>query len=333
MSRVRAFAASVGHGVWFSDDLGESWRRAHTHRAGLYNESRCWSLSWHPARPGQLLAGTDQGLYRWDDAEQAFRHLPSPMDGLHILKTVQAPHDPDWIVCGTRPAALFASRDGGLNWQRLPFPADPECAFINTPRVTSLKFDPANLDCLWATVEIDGVFRSDDGGDNWVRLIDGLLTRDTHNLLIFDDCPAAGGSRLILCSTEEGLHRSFDNGASWEPVTVPQAPYSYFRCLAAREDGSGTLFLSVGDRPSGDDGLLLRSRDHGTSWERVALPGRTNTTIWWIAALPGAPDVLIANSMFGEIWRSVDGGEHWEKPEKFLGEVREVVLAFPLVQL
>lgn len=327
MSGIRAYAASVGHGVWFSEDLGESWRRAHTHRAGLYNENRCWSLAVHADRPGELLAGTDQGLYRWQEADRAFHHLPSPMDGLHILKLARAPHDADWIVAGTRPAALFASRDGGQSWVRLPFPADPECAHINTPRVTSLQFDPVDRQTIWATVEIDGVFRSRDGGASWVRLVDGLLTRDTHNLLFFDGCPAAGGGRLILCSTEEGLHRSIDNGDHWEPVPVPQAPYRYFRCMAARADGSGTLFLSVGDRPSGDDGMLLRSRDFGTSWEPVRLPGRTNTTIWWIATLAGNPAVLMAHSIFGEFWRSTDGGEQWEKPAKVLGEVREVALA------
>ncbi|WP_448580207.1 WD40/YVTN/BNR-like repeat-containing protein [Thermaurantiacus sp.] len=326
MRGVRALAASVGHGVWFSDDLGESWRRPHTHRSGLYNESRCWSLGLHPDRPGEFLAGTDQGLYRWRDADAAFHHIPSPMDGLHILKVARAPHDPGWIVCGTRPAALFASRDDGRNWQRLPFPGDPECAFINTPRVTSLLFDPLVPDRLWTTVEIDGLFRSDDGGATWLRCNEGLLTRDTHDLLIFDGCPAAGGGRLLLCSTEEGLHRSLDNGARWEPVEVPAAPFRYFRCMAARPDGSGTLFLSVGDRPSGDQGFLLRSRDFGTSWEEVALPGRTNTTIWWIATLAGRPDLLMANSIFGEIWRSEDGGETWTKPRKFLGEVREVAL-------
>lgn len=326
MSGLRAYAASVGHGVWFSDDLGDSWRRAHTHRAGLYNENRCWSLNLHPDRPDELLAGTDQGLYRWRHSQQAFTHLPSPMDGLHILKVARAPHDPDWIVCGTRPSALFASRDDGASWIRLPFAGDPECAFINTPRVTSLMFDPRVRARIWATVEIDGVFRSDDGGASWQRLAEGLLTRDTHNLLIFDDCPAADGGRLLLCSTEEGLHRSLDGGERWTPVAVPEAPYRYFRCMAARPDGSGTIFLSVGDRPSGDDGLMLRSRDFGTSWERVALPGRTNTTIWWIATVAARPDVLMAASMFGEIWRSEDGGESWTKPAKFLGEVREVAL-------
>ncbi len=323
----RAYAASVGHSVWFSDDLGERWQRAHTHAAGLYNECRVWSLAVHPARPGELLAGTDQGLYRWDDRTGRFAHVPSPLDGLHILKLARHPAEPDWILCGTRPAALFASRDDGASWTRLPLPVAPECPFINTPRVTSLCFDPAHRDTLWVTVEIAGIFRSDDAGASWQPCNAGLLTPDVHNLLIFDDCPAAGGSRLMLCSTEEGLHRSLDHGATWQSVAVPQAPFRYFRCMAARADGSGTCFVSVGDRPSGETGLLLRSRDFGQAWEPVDLPGHVNTTIWWLATTPADPMCLMACSIFGEVWSSRDGGETWARPRRSLGELREVALA------
>ena len=62
---VTAYAASVGHSVWFSHDVGETWNRAWTPTGGIYNESRCWCLATHPDRPGEVLSGTDQGVYRW----------------------------------------------------------------------------------------------------------------------------------------------------------------------------------------------------------------------------------------------------------------------------
>ena len=104
-------AASVGHAIWFSRDEGLSWARPHTSHSGLYNEVRAWCLATHPDRPGELLCGTDQGLYRWSEADQVHRHVPSPMDALHILKIARAPADPRLIVAGTRPAAIFVSDD------------------------------------------------------------------------------------------------------------------------------------------------------------------------------------------------------------------------------
>ena len=170
-------------------------------------------------------------------------------------------------------------------------------------------------------VEIAGIFRSRDGGRSWELLVEGLRDPDVHNLVIMDDLD----DRVILCSTEVGLHRSNDNGASWEFQEVPVAgDLLYFRCMARRADQSGVIFMSIGDRPSGNIGMLLRSRDFGVSWEEIELPGRVNTTIWWIFVNPEDSRLILCNSMFGEIFRSTDGGETWQHMDRFLGELREI---------
>jgi photosystem II stability/assembly factor-like uncharacterized protein len=317
---VTAYAASVGHSVWFSQDLGETWNRAFTPTGGIYNESRAWCVNTHPERPGEVLAGTDIGLYRWTVRESRWVHIPSPMDGLHILQVAQAPHDPETIYAGTRPAMIFKSTDDGRTWRRCEIGNDVECDFINTPRVTSIHFDPREHDTVWVTVEIDGVFRTRDGGVTWEKLNGGLTSPDTHNLVFFDDAHR----RIVLCSTEEGLHRSDDNGSSWQHVKVPQAPWPYFRCIRKRADDSGIVFLSVGDKPSGEHGLMFRSRDYGMTWARIDLPTAPNTTIWWIATNAADPMLIFACTIFGQIFRSTDGGENWVKMKRELGELRMI---------
>lgn len=319
-NNITVYAASVGHSVWFSHDLGETWNRADTHTGGIYNESRCWCLSMHPDRPGEVLSGTDQGVYRWDPKAERWNHVPSPMDGMHILQMIQAPHDPDIIFAGTRPAEVFRSADGGTTWERCQLQNQTECPVINTPRVTSLHFDPKERDTVWATIEIDATHRSTDGGETWEKLGDGLLTEDVHNLVFIDEL----GQRRVLASTEEGLHRSDDNGKTFYPMETPEAPYPYFRFMARRPDGGGVIFLSVGDKPSGEVGFLLRSRDYGESWERVELPARVNSTIWWIATNPSDPNLIFFCTIMGQIFRSVDGGETWEKMERELSELRMI---------
>ena len=318
--QVMAYAASVGHSVWFSSDLGETWLRAHTNRGGIYNESRCWCVSLHAARPGEVLSGTDQGIYRWSSIEQRWNYLPSPLDALQVVQIAQAPGDPDFIIAGTRPAALFRSFDGGKNWQRLRLSNASECEFINTPRVTSIHFDPRDQDTVWVTIEIDAIWRSRDRGETWERLGKGLLTEDVHNIVIVDEL----GPRRILVSTEEGLHRSDDEGENFYPVKVPQAPWPYFRVMAARADRSGVVFLSVGDRPSGVTGKLLRSRDWGETWEDAGLPEPVNSTIWWIGVNRADPQLIFCCTIFGQVFRSTDGGENWVKPKRELGELRMI---------
>jgi len=317
------YAASVGHSGWFSRDLGDSWQRANTNSGGVYNESRTWCLSVHPDRPGEVLAGTDDGVYRWVETDKRWNYVPSPMDGLHILKIAQSPHDADVIIAGTRPAELYRSRDNGATWDCLQFDNNIEAPFINTNRVTSVKFDPVDPDMIWATIEIDGLWRSSDGGDNWEKVGRDLPDEDLHNIEFAD----FENERWLLVATEVGLFRSRDNGNSFHKIEIPDLPYHYFRCLTKRADDSGVMFLSIGDRPSGDDSMMLRSRDFGETWEAIDLPGDQCTTIWHIFSNAADPMIVFAISIFGEVYRSLDGGEAWQKLDKFLGEAREICWA------
>ena len=323
--KYTAYAATM-QAVWFSHDEGKSWNRLLTPTGGFYNEARCWSVATHPDRPGEVLAGTDQGLYRYTEENARFDFIPSPMDDLHILQIEQHPDDPNFIVCGTRPGEIFISEDNGENWVRSNLNAGAECWFINTSRVTSIHFDPKDKDTIWITIEIDGVFRSTDRGKTWTRLIEGLIDCDTHDLVFLDE---SDGSRTVLCSTEAGVHKSVDNGESWSLVTVPDevAPWPYWRSIKYRADKSGVILASVGDKPSGEAGVLLVSEDRGDNWHRATLSEPVNSTIWSIATHPADPDLLFFATIFGQIYRSRDGGYSWEKMKRELGEIRMIAWA------
>lgn len=321
--RFKAYAATM-QGVWFSEDGGNRWARLLTPTGGMYNEARVWAVATHPDRPGELLAGTDQGLYRFTGQAGRFDHIPSPMDALQILQIARDPRDAAHILCGTRPGEIFRSTDDGATWERTRLHAATECWFINTSRVTSIHFDPWRAETVWATVEIDGILRSDDRGRTWRLAIEGLQDNDCHDL-VFHEGP--DGARAILVSTEEGVHRSVDDGASWVQEPTDAAPFVYFRSLKARADHEGTLIASVGDKPSGETGMLLISRDVGASWQAARIEGWVNSTIWSIATHPADPMLLFAATIFGQIWRSDDGGESWQKMPRELGEIRMIAWA------
>ena len=320
--KYTGFAATM-QAVWFSDDEGKAWNRLLTPTGGLYNEARCWALATHAKRPGELLAGTDQGLYRWTREHNRFDYIPSPMDDLHILQIAVSPDDPDFIVCGTRPAEIFISEDSGLTWTRSNLNAAAECWFINTSRITSIQFDPLDSDTIWISIEIDGIFRSQDRGKHWVRLVDGLIDCDTHDLVFIDN----DNERTILCSTEAGLHKSLDNGQNWTHVPIPIAPWPYFRSIKSRADENGVILASVADRPSGETGILLISRDYGQNWEKLPVPEPVNSTIWSIATNAADPNLIFMATIFGQIFRSRDGADSWEKMDRELGEIRMIAWA------
>ena len=90
---------------------------------------------------------------------------------------------------------------------------------------------------------------------------------------------------------------------------------------------SGVFFLSIGDRPSGEEGYLFRSRDFGETWEEVPLSPRCNSTIWWIGTNDVDPLLIFFCTIHGQIWRSDDGGETFQKMRRELGELRQIAWA------
>ena len=309
---------TAGMSVWFSRDLGQTWERPYT-ESGLYLEARVWALSSHPARPGQLLAGTDSGVYRWDEGGRRWTPLPGPFDHEAVWALAQHPDDPEVIVAGTHPAALWRSDDGGRQWRRLPLELARACVFVGRPRVTQVLFDPTDHDTLWASVEIDAVHRSRDGGQTWERLDRGLVSGDIHGLAVVRSDTAT----TVFATTNKGLHRSDDGGANWTLQPL-DAEWQYTRTITARADGDHTLFLTNGNGPPGSTGRLLRSTDHGTSWQDVGLPGRTNSTPWCVSSHAADPSLVFAATNLGQLFRSRDGGQHWEKLEREFGEVRSM---------
>ena len=311
---------TAGTSVWFSRDLGETWERPYT-ESGLYLESRVWALAGHAARPGELLAGTDSGVYRWQESSRTWTHLPSPFDTRCTWALARHPQRPEVIVAGTHPAGLWRSDDDGASWRALPATLARECIFVGKPRVTQVIFDPDDAQTLWAGVEIDAVHRSRDGGASWQRLDQGLLSGDIHGIAVVRD----GARRTLFAATNKGLHRSHDEGETWAFQAL-EAPWQYTRSIVARADGDQTLFLTNGNGPPGSTGRLLRSLDRGASWQNAGLPGEINSTPWCVVSHPADPMLVFTVTNLGQLFRSRDGGLSWHKLRREFGEVRSMAL-------
>ena len=145
---------TAGLSVWYSNDLGETLERFWG-TSGLYSETRIWALSSHPDRPGDLIAGTDSGIYRLDIASGKWTHVPSPMDTLCIWSVALSPHDADLILAGTRPPGIFRSTDGAKTCERVDAPLPETCPAVLKPRVTKIQFDPDDPDLVNAITRLD----------------------------------------------------------------------------------------------------------------------------------------------------------------------------------
>lgn len=311
------YAGSAGHSAWFSEDLGETWVHPNSH-SGLYLEARVWCFASHVATPTHLFAGTDMGVYRWDEGPARWRHLPSPMADVWSL--AQDPQHPDVLIAGTRPAGFYRSADAGQSWEKLDAGGLSQFSEINMgpTRVTQILFNPLDADMIWATVEIGGIFRSTDRGQTWRLFDNGLVSADVHGIAAVR---GADGKPALLATTNRGLHRSEDDGATWRFQEL-DSPWQYTRAVVARADDPAVVFLANGNGPPGNDGRLLRSRDGGLSWQDVGLPGALNSTPWCVATHPADPMLLFACTNLGQLFRSTDGGGRWQRLPHEFGELR-----------
>lgn len=237
-----------------------------------------------------------------------------------IWALVQDPDHPDTLFAGTRPAGFFRSRNAGQTWEALEVPGIQTFSDINMgpTRVTQMLFDPRDHNTLWAVVEIGGVYRSTDRGNTWELKTNGLVSFDMHGILIVHD---PDGQKIIYATTNRGLHRSTDNGENWVFQAL-DAPWQYTRGIVSRSDSDAIIFLTNGNGPPGSTGKLWRSQDYGITWQESVLPGLLNSTPWAVATHPHDPLLLFTYTNLGQLFRSTDGGDHWERLPHEFGELR-----------
>lgn len=307
---------TVGSGAWTSTDGGDSWRRV---GRGLGNESRIYGLAAHPREPQTVFAGAEDGLYKSIDGGRSFERLDTPMNRMDVWKIAFDPGDPDTIFAGTRPAALFRSKDGGRQWQQLRVDMVEECPNVGVPRVTALVVDPTDPRVIWAGVEVDGVRRSIDGGETWTRIAGGLNDPDIHDVAVRQ----AGNGKTVLTSTPREIFASTDRGESWQGLGVGKHfGLPYCRGLSVKTDDPGTIFVATGDGAAGTTGAIQRSKDGGQSWEQLPLPAAPNSPIWAFATHQADPGLIVACSHYGELYASPNAGDTWRKLPREFTEIR-----------
>ncbi len=320
------YAGTVGQGVWRSLDDGETF---HRHCSGMFMEAQVRALAVDPQSPDYLYAGTDAGIYRTQDGGERWERLQTPFDsgngwpsGTAVWSLLLHPRKQNLILAGTCPSGIYRSTDMGMTWTMAEAALTPECPPIKFSRVTCLMADPLDDATLWAGVEIDGVWRSRDYGVSWERMTTGLSSLDIHSLLILPGNPCT-----VIAATNNDLNISRDEGKTWAPQHVKEFfPHSYCRGSAMKEDDPTFLLVGNGNGPPGTTGSLQLSRDGGRSWRKASLPVAPNSTIWTFATHAGNPSLIFCASINGDLFRSRDGAESWEKCGHEFGELRSLAL-------
>jgi photosystem II stability/assembly factor-like uncharacterized protein len=314
---------TIGAGLWLGYQAGQRWRHV---QQGPPIEGNCRALAVSPHRPGEVWVTVDRvGLFRSVDGGSRWERVGPRLD-TDLWALCIDPTDDQRIYVGAAPG-LLRSKDRGETFEALDTSISAECQ-IGTSRTTNVLVDPDDPMVLWASVEIDGLHRSDDRGETWRSL--GQLGptpfhNDIHGLAFV---PTAEGHAIVV-TTPYGLGRSADGGATFDwhafdAFAGSKLEVAYSRCVRAL--GDGVLVTCVGDYVPGRIGALEISRDGGATWRREQLPVAPNSTMYWLATHPELPSTIVATSLFGQLYASDDGAGTWRKLDRELGEIRAVAV-------
>ena len=326
MKDLTIIVGTIGQSIMRSEDNGQTWARIGPRHGFPYEASvRCLAL--HPRQP-TLLAGTEKGLYRSDDAGAHWQRVDSPLNSCYLWALAIDPVDPDVMFAGTgtpTPAMIFRSVDGGKTWEKRPAEIAVECENVVSPRVTGIAVDPLEHKNIWVSLEVDGARHSSDGGETW-QLVEVTGHKDIHNVAV-----AAGPPKTVFIMANREIYASTDDGTSWEtrgmqtnlPWEYPRKE-TYLRGLAVDSADPKSILLGFGDFTPGSSGAIARSSDLGKSWKLLPLPVEPNSTIWTFGTNPADPNIIFAASRYGYLYRSNSGGESWTKLRRELSEIAAV---------
>jgi photosystem II stability/assembly factor-like uncharacterized protein len=255
-------------------------------------------------------------------------------DAIPVFCLTIDPHDPDIIWIGTQHLrGIFKSTDGGRTWVEM----DDGVVELEGITFRGITVDPRSSDVVYAAAEISSwawaqeeqpgrefdktrgvVYRTTDGGQNWTAIWRGdnlaryvWIDPGNSDVIYIStgifDREAANSDHQTNAPGGEGVLRSTDGGATWQPVNEGIANL-YVGTLFMHPQDPGVLLAGAGNNAYPDGGGVYLTTDGGTSWEAVVRDENINAVEFALSA----PNVAYAGSE-GAVYRSEDGGRSWDR--------------------
>ncbi|WP_299228206.1 glycosyl hydrolase [uncultured Psychroserpens sp.] len=325
------YVAVGSGGVWKTSNAGTTW-------TPIFDKQTSYSIGTVSIDPNQtetIWVGTGEdvggrhvgygdGVYKSEDGGSTWKNM-GLKNSQHISRVIVHPENSDivWVTAqgplwnkgGDR--GLYKSIDGGKTWNKTL--GDNEWT-----GVTELVYDPRNPNRMYAatwqrhrTVAAymgggpeTGLYRSNDGGDTWEKLTNGLpeTAMGKTGLAISPYNPDVLYAAIELDRRTGGLYRSDDGGSSWKKqsntVTGGTGPH-YYQELFASPHQKDRLYLM--------DNSLQISEDGGKTFYRMNRKNKHGDN-HAIAFKKNDPNYLIVGTD-GGLYESFDLTKSWKYVE------------------
>jgi len=307
---------------------GLRWRCIGPPRGG-----RVVAVAGHPSDPmvfyfgacaGGVWKSTDGGTY-WENVSDGF------FDSAAIGALAVAESDPNVVYAGTGETTIrtdvsygdgvYKSTDGGQTWRHVGLAGTRHIGKIRVhPRKPDLVYVAA-LGHAFGPNQDRGVFRSQDGGENWEKILFRSdkagavdLAMDPRNpSVLYAAIWEAYRNFWTLSSggPDSSLYRSKDGGDTWSEIsdqTGLPAGLKGKMGIAVSPVRSGRVWAIIEAEEAG----VYRSDDSGDSWELMSKKRDLLNRPWYychIFADPQHADTVYVTNL--DMWKSTDGGRNY----------------------
>jgi photosystem II stability/assembly factor-like uncharacterized protein len=195
-------------------------------------------IVYAPTDPGTLYVSS-QHVWKTTNEGQSWtkispdltRHDPSTLQGSGgpitkdetgvetyavVFALAPSPKDANLIWAGSDDGYVQVTRDGGKSWKNVTPKDMPDFARISI--IEASPFRPGTAYVAANHYQHDDfkpyVYRTDDYGETWTKIVNGVGDRDFARVIREDPQRA----KLLYLGTEHGIYVSFDDGAKWESL-------------------------------------------------------------------------------------------------------------------
>jgi len=308
-------------GVFSRQAGAETW----TH---VIKDHEAFVVEVHPTDPNVVLAGTSDGVYRSTDRGKTFSRTNFP-DKTQIWSFLVDAGNPNLVYAGASPIAGYRSEDRGETWRKLPDPGMPDRAVMPFAcRVMRMAQHPRKPDTIFAALEVNGVMRTDDGGETWKDCSAGLIrlahlphlkskiVSNTYNEGMLDGhaiATSAADPDGVIVAVRMGLFHTGDGGETWQDMEVGRfSPSTYGRDIKVSPQDPKTMYAALSVAAASKEGGLFRSQDAGQTWQRFDKVQVHGTVMSVALDRKDANRVYLGARYDGEIYGTEDGGATWQ---------------------
>jgi photosystem II stability/assembly factor-like uncharacterized protein len=307
---------------------GMEWRSIGPFRGG-----RSAAVTGVPGKPNLFYMGaTGGGVWRTKDAGNTWYNLSDGFFGSSIGSVAVSEWDNNVIYVGQGEGTvrgnvsyghgMWKSTDAGKTWIF--------AGLKDSKHIPRIRIHPKNPELVYAAVMGDlfksseerGVYKSEDGGKNWKRVLFANANAGAVDLAMDPNNPrvlyaSMWRIRRTPYSMESGgegsgIYKSTDGGETWKNISsnegMPKGIWG-ISCVSVSPVNSNRVYAII----ENENGGVYRSEDAGTTWKKMNEDRNLRQRAWYYTKIyADTKDEDICYVMNVSYHKSKDGGKTFQ---------------------